>query len=264
MARMPGTEWIGPTPNEHPNGMLAHKGLVLHIQQGTEAGSEAWFTNPASQASAHFLNPKSGGLKQLVDTDDRAWAEMQGNWYWVSIENEGYSGQSLTSSQVENAAQLYAWLHKTYNVPLQSTDDPNGSGLGWHGMGGVAWGNHPNCPGDPIKAQRPQILARAAQILGQTTPPPPPGNTFPPRKAPAFPTGIAPNKAIPSAKTLQYLLKQTQWMDPSAPYSDNYGPKTQAAVSGFNKKHNFNNAGVASDPAIGPRGWALLCKFVYG
>jgi hypothetical protein len=181
MARMPGATWIGPTPNMHPNGMLAHKGLVLHIQQGTEAGSESWFKNPESQASAHFLNPKSGGLRQLVDTDDRAWAEMKGNWYWVSIENEGLSGQSLTASQVENAAQLFAWLHKMYNVPLQSTDDPNGTGLGWHGMGGAAWGGHYDCPGDPIKAQRPQIIARAKEILGEKTPPPPT------KTIPAFP-----------------------------------------------------------------------------
>ncbi|MEV5953718.1 N-acetylmuramoyl-L-alanine amidase [Streptomyces sp. NPDC051987] len=166
MALMPGATFIGPTPNKRVDGMVEVRGLVLHIQEGTEQGSEAWFKNPASQASSHFLNPKTGGLRQLVDTKDRAWAEADGNAHWISIENEGYAGDSLTTTQLENAAQLLAWLHKTYAVPLQSTDDPNGKGLGWHGMGGAAWGGHTGCPGDPIKAQRGAIIARAEQILG--------------------------------------------------------------------------------------------------
>lgn len=169
---MPGATWIGPTPNMHPGGMTDHHGLVLHIQQGTEQGSEAWFKNPASQASAHFLNPKAGGLRQLVDTADRAWAEMAGNYHWVSVENEGLSGQSLTASQVENLAHLVVWLHVVHGMPLRSTDDPNGSGLGWHGMGGAAWGGHYDCPGDPIKAQRAAILARANELITPSPPEP--------------------------------------------------------------------------------------------
>lgn len=159
--------WIGPTGNQTVNGMVEVRGLVLHIQQGTEAGSEAWFKNSASQASAHFLNPKSGSLRQLIDTRDRAWAEMSGNAHWVSVENEGMSGDSLTPSQLENCGKLYSWLHQIYGVPFRSTDDPNGLGLGWHGMGGVAWGNHPDCPGEPIKAQRAKILALASPVLEQ-------------------------------------------------------------------------------------------------
>lgn len=168
MARMPGVAYIGPTPNMDQGGMLSVDGLVLHIQQGTESGSIAWFKNPAAEASAHFLNPKTGPLVQLVDTADKAWAEAAGNPHWVSVENEGFVPDALTPSQLENVAQLYAWLHRTYSVPLQSTDSPSGSGLGWHGMGGVAWGNHPDCPGGAIKSQRPAILARVHEILGTT------------------------------------------------------------------------------------------------
>ncbi|MER6533026.1 peptidoglycan-binding protein [Streptomyces sp900105755] len=166
MALMPGATFIGPTPNERVDGMVEVRGLVLHIQQGTEAGSEAWFKNPKSQASSHFMNPKTGNLRQLVDTKDRAWAEADGNAHWISIENEGYAGDTLTASQLENAARLLAWLHTRYAVPLQSTDDPTGKGLGWHGMGGAAWGGHTGCPGDPIKAQRAAIITRAKAILG--------------------------------------------------------------------------------------------------
>lgn len=169
MTLAPFAEWIGPTKNRSAGGMRRPiRGLVLHIMQGTESGSESWLKNPRSQASAHFLNPKVGGLKQLVDTDDRAWAQASGNLSWVSVENEGRSGESLTASQLANVARLLAWLHDTEGVPLDVTDDVGKRGLGWHGMGGKAWGGHPDCPGEPIKNQRPQIVRLAMAIT--TTP----------------------------------------------------------------------------------------------
>lgn len=172
MARMPQAEFIGPTANRNAGKMGPIWGLVLHIQQGYESGSEAWFKNPASKASAHFLNPKSGRLQQLVDTADKAWAQANGNTNWISVENEGFVPDALTPSQVENNALLMAWLHQTDSVALVVTDSTGAGGLGWHGMGGAAWGNHPNCPGIAIKAQRPAILTRTREILGIGAPRP--------------------------------------------------------------------------------------------
>lgn len=164
--RYPGAIWIGPTVNETIDGMGNILGVVLHIQEGYESGSEAWFTNPESQASSHLLNPKTGQMRQLVDFKDKAWAEVAGNSHWLSIENEGFQGDSLTESQLQNIADFVKWAHTTFNIPLQITDDVNTPGLGWHGMGGVAWGNHPNCPGNPIKNQRSEILKRATGGTG--------------------------------------------------------------------------------------------------
>lgn len=166
MARMANAEWIGPTDNRTAGGMTEVHGLVLHIQEGTEAGTEAWFRDRASRASAHFLNPRIGRLRQLIDTADRAWAQAAGNPYWVSIENEGYAGDGLTTTQVGNVAAVMAWLHQTYAVPLTSTENTMGRGLAWHGMGGVAWGNHPDCPGTAVLGQRAAILAAAQRLAG--------------------------------------------------------------------------------------------------
>lgn len=164
MTRYPNATWRGPVPNETPHGMVAHRGIVLHIQEGTEAGTDSWVHNPASEVSAHFGNPKTGGLVQWVDLDDRAWAEVNGNPYWISVENEGYSGDALTPSQLENVAQLLAWAHNLYGVPLQVSDSTV-PGLTGHSCGGAAWGGHYQCPGQHILDQRPQIIGRAAQIL---------------------------------------------------------------------------------------------------
>ena len=107
MAHFKEARWRGPVPNKNPGQMVRpFNGLVLHIQEGHEDGTDAHFHNPASKVSAHFGNPKHGGLDQWVDTDDKAWAEVSGNRHWISIENEGFSGDSLTDSQIENCAHL--------------------------------------------------------------------------------------------------------------------------------------------------------------
>jgi hypothetical protein len=158
--RCPLAKWAG-SPNFTLHQMTDHRGLVLHVEQGTEAGTHSWFQNPAAQASAHFGCGRDGSLEQFVDTDDLAWAEMTGNASWLSVELEGYSGQPMTEPQLTAVGQLFGWITYSYpNVPLQICDDPWGRGLGWHGMGGSSWGNHPDCPGDPIKAQRTEILRR--------------------------------------------------------------------------------------------------------
>jgi hypothetical protein len=158
--------WRGPVPNMNTSVMVRPlQGLVLHIEQGTEAGTNEWFHNPGAGVSAHFGNPKSGNLDQWVDTNDKAWAQGAGNATWISLENEGYSGESLTDGQISNAAALLAWLNVTESIPMQTADSPAEPGLGYHAMGGMAWGNHPNCPGQPIVDQRADIVARAQALV---------------------------------------------------------------------------------------------------
>jgi hypothetical protein len=262
MARMPGAQWIGPTPNLYTGGQQEVRGLVLHIQEGTEAGSESWFKNPQAQASAHFLNPKQGQLKQLVDTADAAWAEMAGNRHWISVESEGLSGDSLTASQLENVSQLYAWLHRTYDIPLQATDDPAGQGLGWHGMGGVAWGDHPDCPGDPIKAQRGAILARVQQILAPASPAPQPAPAPAPAPAPPRPTYPAwpgedlevqsPMLHDDNVRTWQQRMHDRGW---SITVDGWYGPASASICRQFQQDSTNHGWPLTVDGIVGPATW---------
>lgn len=163
MAIMPGVTWR-PVPNCTKSGQESVQGVVLHIMQGSLDGSDSWFRNPISQSSAHFGVGKNGTIYQWVNTQDRAWAQMAGNKAWLSIEHEGYSGTALTAAQVAATAKIVAWAQSVYKFPLQSTDSASGSGVGWHGMGGAAWGGHFDCPGAEIKAQRAAILAAAKAI----------------------------------------------------------------------------------------------------
>ena len=243
--------WQGPVPNKTPNGIQRPlMGLVLHIEQGSEASANAWFHNIKAQASAHFGNPKTGTLDQWVDTNDMAWAEMAGNPKWISVEHEGFSGEMLTPSQLENDAQLLAWLHQTEGIPLVITDDPSKPGLGWHGMGGDNWGGHIHCPGDPIKAQRGAIIARAKAILGIQDPAPTAPSKPPvvPSK-PVKPTLALGAKGFPVSQLQQALnLKGYKLMSDGV-----FGAQTELAVKDFQAKH-----GLGVDGIVGPATWKAL------
>lgn len=154
------------TPNEPADRMAAVNGIALHIAQGSGAGTVSWCANPSSDVGPHFVVDESGNITQMVDTDDYSWCQAAGNRYWLSVENAGWSGNPLTAGQIEANARILARAHQVYGVPLQATDSTSGRGLGWHGMGGADWGGHYDCPGEPIKAQRGAIIARAQQIIG--------------------------------------------------------------------------------------------------
>ncbi|MFB7597269.1 peptidoglycan-binding protein [Streptomyces sp. NPDC056160] len=167
MARMPGAEQRLIPRNFTADGQESVRGLVVHIMDGSFEGTDSWFRNhPEAQASAHFGTSRAGALRQWVDTADRAWAQAGGNRTWLSIENEGKGGDSLTSAQLDRNAEALAWTHTRYGVPLQVADSPNGRGLGYHAMGGSNWGGHTSCPGTHVVAQLAEIVARAKKIVG--------------------------------------------------------------------------------------------------
>ena len=177
MTRYPGAIWKPLQPGNYTNGGVFRppNGMVLHIAEGNSADGVWNWQNGLHDVSSYFIVAKDGTIIQAVDLDNRAWTQGAGNPGWIGVENCGFHTEALTPAQIEANAGILAWLHTLYGVPLQSTDDPlNGRGLGWHGMGGTAWGGHTGCPGDQIKAQRPTILARAAQIVNPPKPPTPP------------------------------------------------------------------------------------------
>ncbi|MFZ3556481.1 MULTISPECIES: N-acetylmuramoyl-L-alanine amidase [unclassified Streptomyces] len=165
MARLSSATWRPIPVNYTKGGQARVDGVVVHIMAGTLAGTDSWFRNSRAQASSHFGTGKTGALYQWVDTADRAWAQAGGNSSWLSVENEGQGGDKLTDAQMNCVAEVLAWAHKVYDVPLQVANSPSGKGLGYHAMGGSAWGGHTSCPGPKIVAQLPEIVARARRLV---------------------------------------------------------------------------------------------------
>ena len=163
-----------PVPS-HGGPASSHMGLVVHITTN-DYDPYGFFSNPANQASSNYWVAADGAVSEYVNPDLSAWAQANGNGSFVSVETSGKVGTPMTDAQVTAVAALYAWGHATYGWPLQLTNNPNTPGLGYHSMGGAAWGGHP-CPGDARRAQLPAVLARA------TNPASTPGDDMTPDQA---------------------------------------------------------------------------------
>lgn len=167
MAIWPKASYLGPPDANWAGSMSEFRGLVWHIAEGSYQGTISWQKNPIADVSSHFvIGLNAGEIAQMLDTTQTAWTQSAGNGHWVSVEFAGFATGQLTAAQFEAGAQLYAWLVQVHGVPVQLAETPSGRGLGWHGMGGAAWGNHPGCPGPANVALRPSNLVRVAQILG--------------------------------------------------------------------------------------------------
>ena len=162
------------TPNHGTGFAVKAKGMVQHTEDGFEAGTVETFMNAANQVSAFFSVSEQGVCHQYLPLGHGyvAWAEVDGNEAWRSCECEDLTrtGDPMTPAQVTAFAQILEACSAYDGFPLQITDDVNGTGLITHGDGGVNWGNHPNCPGNVRKAQRPQIIALAMAIRSGTDP----------------------------------------------------------------------------------------------
>jgi hypothetical protein len=158
--KYPGAEWK-PIGVNYRHGGCTPRFIVLHIMVGTLAGTDSWFRNPAAQVSAHFGIGKSGTVYQWVDTNDTAWHAAAANDVSIGVEHEGMPGDSLTPAQLEADAKLAAWAHKAHGIPLVLMNETGGAGIAWHGLGGAAWGDHPDCPGSRIVGQRQAIIDAA-------------------------------------------------------------------------------------------------------
>jgi hypothetical protein len=140
------------------------------------------FDNPATEVSSTWWVSQAGTIEQYVDANLIAWGQAAGNGTYNSVETEGWTYTALTEVQINALARLYRWGHDTLGWPYAPADTPGERGYGWHGMGGVAWGNHPNCPGDLRKNARTTILQLASGLVipGGTQQPPlqPPASTL--------------------------------------------------------------------------------------
>jgi hypothetical protein len=167
------------TPFPCVNGRFGSRriqGVVMHTMVGNLPGTIEHFNNPDAQASAHFGIAQDGRIHQFgpIGKGWIAWAEVDGNATWYSIEHadNGDQHNPLTAEQITASAQVVELLSRFAGFPLIVTDSTAGRGYGTHVMGGAAWGGH-TCPGPgPRAAQRHDIILLARAIRGGAAPAP--------------------------------------------------------------------------------------------
>ena len=96
--------------------------VVIHMTQGSYAGSIAWFQNPASNVSAHYtFRSSDGAVTQSVREKDIGY--HAGNWDYntrsIGIEHEGFVDNPawFTDAMYRASATLTRNLTAKYGIP---------------------------------------------------------------------------------------------------------------------------------------------------
>jgi N-acetyl-anhydromuramyl-L-alanine amidase AmpD len=207
--------------------------VVIHVTQGSYAGSISWFQNPSSDVSAHYtIRSSDGQVTQSVREKDTAWHARSGNPYSVGIEHEGYIAEPkwFTDAMYRSSAALTKNLADRYGIPKDRT----------HIVG------HVEVPGNDHTDPGPNWdWAYYMQLVGGT-------NTGGQVQLgfPAY-TPISAGSTGDLVRAAQYLLNQ---QGHNAGTVDGiFGSGTTAAVKSFQTAK-----GLTSDGVVGARTWTAL------
>ncbi len=113
--------------------------FVIHVMDGTLQGTDQWFNNAQSHASAHSGIGSNGEVHDYVHSTDSAWhagastnqgAKWKGfkfapngklinpNLYTLGIEHEGRPNKEITeAAYLASAGKIKYWALR-YNIPL--------------------------------------------------------------------------------------------------------------------------------------------------
>lgn len=96
--------------------------VIVHVTQGSYAGTISWFQNPASNVSAHYVIRSSDGqVTQMLRNKDIGW--HAGNWTYnqqsIGLEHEGFVDNPawFTDAMYRSSAALTAHVCNVYGIP---------------------------------------------------------------------------------------------------------------------------------------------------
>jgi len=110
--------------------------IVIHVMDGTLAGTDAWFNNPTAQVSAHYGVGINGAIHQYVSEEDAAFhagivvnptarlvlerPNINPNFFTIGIEHEGHAEDAWTTQQSAASASLVADIASRWSIPLDA------------------------------------------------------------------------------------------------------------------------------------------------
>ncbi|GAB1514098.1 N-acetylmuramoyl-L-alanine amidase [Actinophytocola sp. KF-1] len=117
----PNSRWVAAHPNNYtPGRASAINVVVIHVTQGSYAGTVSWFQNPSSGVSAHYVVRSSDGeITQMVRDGDTAYHVRSANSRALGIEHEGFVDNPswFTDSMYRSSAALTKWLCERHGLP---------------------------------------------------------------------------------------------------------------------------------------------------
>ncbi|MFF3750892.1 peptidoglycan-binding protein [Streptomyces sp. NPDC002018] len=94
--------------------------VVVHVTQGSYAGTISWFQNPSSQVSSHYVVRSSdGAITQMVRDSNTAYHARSANASSLGIEHEGFVADPswFTDAMYRSSAALTKYLCERYGIP---------------------------------------------------------------------------------------------------------------------------------------------------
>ena len=117
----PNSRWVPANGANYSAGRSAAINvIVVHVTQGSYAGTISWFQNPSSGVSAHYVVRSSDGeITQMVRDGDTAYHVRSANSRALGIEHEGFVDNPswFTDSMYRSSAALTKWLCERHGLP---------------------------------------------------------------------------------------------------------------------------------------------------
>ncbi|WP_329613177.1 amidase [Streptomyces brevispora] len=235
-ADYPSALWVPAHANNFAAGRSAAiDKVIIHVTQGSYAGSISWFQNPTAQVSAHYVVRSSDGqITQMVRDSDTAYHARSANSSALGIEHEGFVDDPswFTDSMYRSSAALTAYLCDRHGIPKDRA----------HIIG------HSEAPGnDHTDPGVNWDWTRYMQLVGGDTGG---GSSADGLSFTAYATQRSGSTGA-QVKAVQQLLNEQGQAAGAADGS--FGPATQAAVTAYQQAH-----GLTADGIVGARTWTAL------
>ncbi|WP_327708152.1 amidase [Streptomyces sp. NBC_00464] len=235
-ADYPSALWVPANANNYATGRSAAiDKVVIHVTQGSYAGSISWFQDPASEVSAHYVVRSSDGqITQMVRDSDTAYHARSANASALGIEHEGFIDDPswFTDSMYRSSAALTAYLCDRYGIPKDRA----------HIIG------HSEAPGNDHTDPGPYWdWTRYMELVGGSTggSPGADGLSFT-----AYATQQSGSTGA-QVKAVQTLLNAQGY--PAGEADSSFGTATQSAVKAFQTAR-----GLEADGVVGSKTWTAL------
>lgn len=141
--------------------------IVIHVMDGTLAGTDAWFANPASQVSAHYGIGANGEIHQYVPESGIAW--HAGRWdvneRSIGIEHEGRQ-EANAPDWIPTPAQFAASVALAADICERHNIEPSEGTILRHSAINPS---HARCPGSGWPMNR-FVAEVAARLRPQNVP----------------------------------------------------------------------------------------------
>jgi len=123
-------EWLGSPNKEKGRRGYRPEVIVVHVMEGTLAGTDAWFADRASAVSAHYGIGTGGLIHQYVAEVDTAWhvgrryrptwrlikPAVNPNLYTIGIEHEGEADTPWSDTMIGAGTVLAAAICNRWSI----------------------------------------------------------------------------------------------------------------------------------------------------